>query len=199
MGKRDADDGDATYADVEALPPHIVGEIIRGKLYTHARPALPHADATSVLAAELYGPFRRGLGGPGGWFIVHEPELHLEKGPSNETKLRPVVPDLAGWRMERKPPRIRKPHYITIPPDWICETLSDSTEKIDRDEKMPLYAEAGIPYLWFIDEAHKTLEVYVLQGDGSWCSSGIYKDAARVRAVPFEDFELDLHLLWGDE
>ena len=36
-----------------------------------------------------------GLGGPGGWYILDEPELHLGE--------EILVPDLAGWRRERMP------------------------------------------------------------------------------------------------
>lgn len=80
----------ATYADIAALPPNVVGEILGGILHVHPRPALPHAHVTSVLGGELGPPFHRGKGGPGGWVILYEPELHLVEDV--------VVPDLAGRR-----------------------------------------------------------------------------------------------------
>jgi hypothetical protein len=86
----------ATYADLEALPANMVGEILYGVLHAHPRPAPGHARASSRLGAELDGPFDRGRGGPGGWIILDEPELHL--GP------HVVVPDIAGWRRERLTP-----------------------------------------------------------------------------------------------
>src|SRR5262245_14529040 len=79
----------ATYADIEALPENMVGEILGGVLYTHPRPAIPHAAATSAIGEELGPPFKRGRGGPGGWHILDEPELHLVEDV--------IVPDLAGW------------------------------------------------------------------------------------------------------
>jgi hypothetical protein len=39
----------ATYADIEALPPHLIGEIINGALYTQPRPAPPHTFSTSTV------------------------------------------------------------------------------------------------------------------------------------------------------
>lgn len=78
----------ALYEDLTALPPHVVGEIVDGELYVSPRPASPHAHARSVLGADLGGPFDRGRGGPGGWILLDEPELHL--GPDV------MVPDLAG-------------------------------------------------------------------------------------------------------
>src|SRR2546425_3772190 len=85
----------ATYADIERLPENIVGEILNGVLYTHARPATPHARAQSRIESELDGPFDRGRGGPGGWLIVTEPELHFPSGSDQDDV---IVPDLAGWQ-----------------------------------------------------------------------------------------------------
>jgi hypothetical protein len=86
----------ATYEDLLALPDSQIGEIIHGALVTQPRPAAPHAVAASVLGIDLGGPFHRGKGGPGGWVILDEPELHLRGG-------HVLVPDLAGWRRERMP------------------------------------------------------------------------------------------------
>jgi Uma2 family endonuclease len=85
----------ASYVDLFDLPEHIVGEIINGRLVTHPRPAPKHAVAYSVLGGELQGPFDRGRGGPGGWWILDEPEIHLMGDI--------LVPDIAGWRRERMP------------------------------------------------------------------------------------------------
>ena len=67
----------ATYQDVLDAPAHLVAEIINGTLHTHPRPAPTHTLATSTLGNELGPPFHRGRGGPGGWWIFDEPELHL--------------------------------------------------------------------------------------------------------------------------
>ena len=72
----------ATYQDVLEAPAHQVAEVVDGTLHTHPRPAMPHARASYELGIELGGPFHRGRGGPGGWWIAPEPELHLgEDGP----------------------------------------------------------------------------------------------------------------------
>ena len=75
------------------------------------------------LGYEMGGPFDRGRGGPGGWIFLIEPELHL--GP------HVVVPDIAGWRRERLTP-FPTTAFIDTPPDWVCEVLSPSTQRIDR-------------------------------------------------------------------
>src|SRR5688572_17440640 len=132
----------ATYADFDAVPPNRVAEIINGELRTTPRPAPPHAEAASVLGGELHGPFRKGIGGPGGWRILDEPELHLQADI--------LVPDLAGWRRGRMP-HLPQTAYFELPPDWVCEVLSPSTEAVDRADKMPIYAREGIPYAWLLD------------------------------------------------
>ncbi len=78
----------ATCDDLLALPEHVVGEIIGGELVVSPRPAPRHAVATSVLGGELGPPYHSGRGGPGGWWILFEPELHLDADV--------LVPDLAG-------------------------------------------------------------------------------------------------------
>jgi hypothetical protein len=89
----------ATYEDVLAAPPHMVAEIIDGELHLQPRPAKPHAAAATALGEELGPPFKRGKGGPGGWIILYEPELHIGEDV--------IVPDLAGWCRERDDARVR--------------------------------------------------------------------------------------------
>src|SRR5438105_3253637 len=67
----------ATYADLEAVPPGKVAELIGGELYVFPRPAPRHAKAASRLMGKLSGPFDLGEGGPGGWLILAEPEVHF--------------------------------------------------------------------------------------------------------------------------
>lgn len=178
----------ATYADVISAPPHVVAELIEGELYTSPRPASPHARAASVLEVVLGGPFDRGMGGgPGGWLILHEPELHL--GP------HAMVPDLGGWRRERMPemPRVAA---FELAPDWVCEVLSPVTAALDRPKKMPRYAAAGVTHAWLVDPDARTLEVFRLDG-GAWKVIGTQEGDDRVRAEPFEAVELDLAALWA--
>lgn len=176
----------ATYEDVLAAPPHVVAEVLFGVLYTHSRPAGPHAKAASILGMDLGGPFDRGRGGPGGWVVVYEPELHLGEDI--------VVPDLAGWRRERLAD-VPSAAYITVAPDWICEVLSRSTQALDRTEKMAIYAREGVRHAWLVDPIARTLEVYRLQAT-EWLRIGTWRDAALVRAEPFDAIELELGALW---
>jgi Uma2 family endonuclease len=178
----------ATYEDVLAAPDHLVAEVIDGTLYTSPRPATPHAAATSALGEELGPPFKRGRGGPGGWLIVDEPELHLGSDI--------VVPDLAGWRRERLP-KLPDAPFVTMSPDWVCEALSDRTAKIDRTDKMRVWAREGVGHVWLLDPRARTLEILRREGT-RWLVIGTHRDEERVRAEPFDAIELDLSILWVD-
>ncbi|WP_074949969.1 Uma2 family endonuclease [Myxococcus fulvus] len=176
----------ATYEDLLALPEHVVGQIVDGELIVMPRPASPHGRATSRLGGELYGPFERGRGGPGGWFFHDEPELHFRKDV--------LVPDLAGWRRERMP-EIPDVPYFTLAPDWVCEVLSPSTASLDRVRKKRIYAREGVGHVWLVDPKARTLEVFRRDGE-RWVELGTYSGDERVRAEPFEALELVLSDLW---
>ena len=178
----------ATYEDLCQVPEHLVAELIGGELVTSPRPASRHALAASALGAVIGGPFGFDRGGPGGWIILDEPELHLGGNV--------LVPDLAGWRRERLP-EVPDAPYFTLAPDWICEILSPSTGARDRAIKLTLYSRAGVGHAWLVDPALRTLEIYRRQGDGFWLLLGTSVDGEKVRAEPFEAIELELAVLWG--
>src|SRR6266545_5161127 len=178
----------ATYDDLLAVPEHLVAEILDGELHTTPRPRPRHAVVSSHLGGELTPPFDRGRGGPGGWWILDEPELHFGEDV--------VVPDLAGWRRERMP-EFPDTAFFTFAPDWACEVVSPGTERLDRAKKMPVYAREGVSHLWLVNPVARTLEVYRL-ADGRWLLLATHEGAARVRAEPFDAVELDLAPLWGE-
>ena len=178
----------ASYQDVLDAPPHMVAELIRGALHLHPRPASPHVLAGSSLGDELVSPFQKGRGGPGGWWILDEPELHLGEDV--------LVPDLAGWRRERMPTYPDTP-YFTLAPDWLCEILSPGTRQTDLTEKRDIYAAAGVAHLWLVDPEARTLEAFALR-DGAWVLAGTLKDDDEVRLVPFEAVGFPLAALWPD-
>lgn len=177
----------ATYQDVLDAPPHLRAELIAGELVLSPRPARRHAVAASVLGMDLGSAFQRGRGGPGGWVIVYEPELHLNADV--------LVPDLGGWRQARFPIDAANEAFFSVAPDWVCEVLSPSTAKHDRTKKLAIYAAAGVDFAWLLDPILRTLEVYVRQETG-WLLRGSYADDERVRAEPFEALELELAALW---
>jgi len=178
----------ATYDDVLDAPRDKVAEVTNGQLVLHPRPALPHAAAASALGEELGPPFKRGRGGPGGWIIVDEPELHLGDDI--------LVPDLAGWRRTRLP-RLPAEPYLSLAPDWVCEVLSPTTAKFDRADKLPIYARESVRHVWLLDPLQRTLETLRLEGP-HYTLLAVHKDDTVVNAEPFEVFDLELSVLWAD-
>lgn len=177
----------ATYADLEALPDNVVGELIGGVLHASPRPAGAHAIAAFNLGVALGAPFVAGQGGPGGWVIMGEPELHLGEDV--------LVPDLAGWHEERLP-NARAMVVFTVVPDWVCEVLSPSTKTVDRKEKLPIYAREGVRHVWLLDPKAKVLEVLRLDGP-DYSLIATHSGPAVVRVEPFDTIELKLAFIWG--
>lgn len=179
----------ATYQDIIDAPADKRAEIVDGELVLSPRPSVQHTAATSLLGAEITFPFGHGRGGPGGWIIIlHEPELHLGADV--------VIPDLAGWRRERMP-QLPRGLGIELPPDWLCEAISPSTERHDRGGKLRIYARVGVKHVWFLNPNSRVLEVLRLEGP-RYTIVEVFEGDARVRAEPFDAIELDLAVLWAD-
>ena len=181
-------DRPATYEDLMMVPDIMVAEIVDGELHASPRPAPRHAHAGSSLGGHLLPPFNQGRGGPGGWRILYEPELHFGRDV--------LVPDWAGWRRERMP-HLPETAYFSLPPDWICEIVSPSTASLDRSKKLGIYARESVQHAWLIDPIAGTLEVMRLDG-GRWTILATHAGSEVVRAEPFQDVELELQALWAD-
>ncbi|WP_437672582.1 Uma2 family endonuclease [Sorangium sp. So ce131] len=189
-------DSDRNAPEVEAafdaVPPERVAEILDGELFTFPRPGRPHTRSASRLTMKLGSAFDLGDGGPGGWVLLDEPELHLGPRPDK------VVPDLAGWKRERMPDALGDedtPAHYDVSPDWVCEVISPRTERVDRGKKMRIYRREGVGHVWLLSPLLRTLEVYRLEG-GRWVLLETYEEDAKVRAEPFDAVELDLAAIW---
>lgn len=183
----------ATYDDVLNAPEGMTAEILGGELHLMPRPASDHGYTEGGIAFDVESLFMRGRGGPGGWWILREPELHLGKRDPTSVV---AAPDLAGWRRDRMPtiPRVAA---HTLPPDWICEVVSPGWRNTRRDyvAKPAEYAAAGVSWLWIVDLAQRKLEVRHLQG-GVYAVLQTFVGDDRVRAQPFDAVELEMGGWW---
>ena len=171
-----------------AAPPECVAEIVDGELFVHPRPHLRHARAASRLGVRLGGFDQDDLGGPSGWIILFEPELHLGSRPDK------IAPDLAGWRRERMPV-LPDAAALDLAPDWVCEVLSERTEVLDRTKKRRIYAREQVGHLWLVSPDVRMLETFRLEA-GRWVLLDTFEGEALIRAEPFDAIELPLGRLW---
>lgn len=186
------------YERLAALPEGLTGEILNGQLHTQPRPSGPHGRTSVRLDRTIGRGYDDGADGPGGWWILIEPEVHFVRDQEV------AVPDLAGWRRERMP-SIPEGHRFEVVPDWVCEILSPSTASKDREIKLPLYAHYGVAYAWLIDPQRRTLEAYGLEPGGpepAGSETGHWRLLAEaggedcVKVPPFSELALELATLW---
>jgi Uma2 family endonuclease len=176
-----------TLADLDALPPGIVGEIIDGVLYTMTKPRARHQRTTRLIGGAIGAPFDDGRDGPDGWWIITEPGIELPNTPE-------ISPDVAGWRRTRMP-ELPVDEPIRIVPDWVCEILSKSTRRHDLLIKMPYYARVGVAYAWVVDLEARVLTAQRLES-GRWVTIGTFSDETEARIEPFDVVPLDVRGWW---
>jgi len=178
----------ATWEDLSQTPDDgRVYEIIAGVLEAFPRPSSRHGRAQRSLGAQVGSPYDDGIDGPGGWWIVVEPDVELR--PSDI-----VAPHLVGWRRERLPD-LPASGPVRVIPDWVCEFVSPFGQKRDRIVKANLYLETGIPYYWIVDVRERTLEALSACEDG-WLRLGGWTDGDRPRILPFDAVEIDVSRLF---
>jgi len=165
-----------------------LGRFLGGELYAHARPAGPHLRTASRLGAILLTRFDQGVGGPGGWLFLDEPEIHFGSDI--------VVPNIAAWRPERLPSVPSAP-FLTLAPDWACEVLSPGTTRVDRMLKLPIYAREGVGHVWLVDPIERSIEVYGLSA-GRWVLGEGAGGDEPASLEPFDAAPLELAYLWSE-
>lgn len=181
----------ATLHDLLAIPEsQRCHEIIDGVLVEKEAATGKHGGAQVRLSRKL-GPYDRRPGGrsPGGWWFATEVEIQLEED-------QVFRPDIAGWRRARMavlPSEVP----ITVRPDWICEILSQN-KRNDLIRKKRAYHRAEVGHYWIVDPSEETLAVYRWHEDG-YVETIMAAREERVRAEPFEDLELHIGVLFGDD
>lgn len=182
----------ATYADLQALPDDVVGQIVDGELFTHPRPAVRHAYALGRLFSTLHLGFGKPPGPApklGPWTFLPEPELRMDR--------HVLVPDLAGWKTERLA-GIPSDEWGHIVPDWVCEVLSPSNRRLDLKLKVLVYRKFGVRWIWHLDPTFRTLQILSLEPNG-YLIDDVFSHDDTARARPFDAIDLRLPELWVPE
>lgn len=168
-------------ADLDALGEDVKAEILNGRIEIQAMPRAAHGAAQLEIGADLAGPFRRGLGGPGGWWLLTDVLVLLPTGDQ-------VRPDLSGWRKERVPQQPAD-YPIRELPDWVCEILSPSNRRTDLVTKRLAYERSGIPWYWQVDTVGRAVTVLELDARGYRIAAVATEDEP-ARLPPFDAIEL---------
>ena len=172
----------AKFADLDSLPDNKVGQIIDGDLYASPRPAPDHQVMIGALFYELH-PYMRNRSRDG-WFLLIEAEVRFGRNL--------LIPDLAGWRRSRLPPRPWGP-TMQIAPDWVCEGLSPSTTWLDKGRKREIYAKAGVSHMWLAHPRNHEIDVMRLEGKRYSVVANVTR--GRVVLEPFEK-PINVDRLW---
>jgi len=147
----------ASYDDLVDLPDNVVGEIIAGELITHPRPSPKHALAASAIGSAVFSRFDRSSpDGPGGWWILDEPECHLGNDVAPDWVCEIISPSTHKYDRSTKRDvyaREHISHYWIVDP---VERLIEVFELVDSrwvlvltaqdDLKVSLMPFEGIPF-----------------------------------------------------
>ena len=79
-------------------------------------------------------------------------------------------------------------------PTLVIEVLSPSTAGLDRDRKMRLYAEHGVPYYWIVDPETRSIEAFALAGADYALAAHLTSEPAAL--PPLSDLTLDPASIW---
>ncbi len=93
-------------------------------------------------------------------------------------------------------PQVPEDHRFRVVPDWVCEVLSPSTERKDRNVKMPIYANDGVAYAWLVDPQQRHLEASALDS-GGWRLIAEASGTDSIAAAPCDALEPELRNLWS--
>jgi Uma2 family endonuclease len=137
-------------------------ELIDGLAYVREPPApsRPHQE----LVGGLYYEVRGALEGKPCHAYIAPFDVRLPKSDEADEKIDTVVqPDVLIVCDRHKLDQ----RGMRGAPDWLAEVLSPSTASHDQIIKLPVYERAGVPEVWLIHPADKTLTIYRLE-DGRY-------------------------------
>lgn len=82
------------------------------------------------------------------------------------------------------------------PPDFIIEILSQGNSKHDVDTKFKLYEKHGVREYWIVHPQDQTVNVFFIDEKGKYQFGGLYAKGTKVKVNVFEDFYIDLNIVF---
>ncbi|MBF6437866.1 Uma2 family endonuclease [Nocardia cyriacigeorgica] len=159
------------------LPPHT--ELIDGSLVFVSPQAEFHMTAVSLLESTLRGQ------APAGLRVRREMTVTLAHNQRPEPDVVVLRADVGSNR--------RRTTYQAEDVVLAIEVVSEESRTRDRERKPQIYAKAGIPHFWRVEDLDDRTVAYVYELDpatGVYTPTGIFHDRLKV-SVPF-DIDIDL-------
>lgn len=165
-----------TVEDYMNLPEGMFAEFIGGEIYRSPSPK----DAHQRIVGNLYFALRSFVDARGLGAVRTAPDdVHL---PSGDV----VQPDVL-YIAKANLGIIRD--WIRGAPDLVVEVLSPENAVRDRVVKLDLYANNGVKEYWIVDDAAKSVEIFVLSGN-RYLSDGYFQKTDAVNSKLLRDLSL---------
>lgn len=144
-----------TYADYLTWSATSGDALIDGVAYVGEPPSPSRVHQEVVV--ELCRQVTNSLQGRPARVYVAPFDVRLPKGSDADDQIDTVVqPDILIVRDLRK----LDDRGLRGAPDWIAEVLSPSTASYDRTIKLAAYERAGVPEVWLIDPAARSVAIH---------------------------------------
>jgi len=165
-----------TYADYKAweLKPRERYEIIYGEAYAMAAPNAAHQG----MLTELLKQFAVFLTGKPCrvYPAAYDVRLFYKEDESDDTVVQPDITVICDKEK-------RGHEGCRGAPDLVVEILSPSNTAIEMQRKFDLYHTAGVREYWVLNNEHKTLTVYIFDGEKIISRTYGEKDTAPVSVL----------------
>jgi len=173
-----------TYEEFRQLPDDGKRyELIHGEVHWSPAPNMRHQFVQISFSSSLFDYLQKTRIG-----IVATAPLDVRL--SDDVAVQPDIIFVCAARAH-----IIRENYVDGAPDLVVEILSPSTARHDRATKLRIYAEAGVPHVWFLDPLVKTVELLKLQGKKYVVDSVLAGDQV-LKSDLFPGWELPLEKLF---
>jgi Uma2 family endonuclease len=143
-----------TVEELEKMPGGEDFELFDGVPTEHPGMSVQHGFVGIEIAGPLYAFVKRRRLGR---LFTSDTQFVLARNPDTVVK-----PDVSFIRTERMPPPEAYALISRIPPDFAAEIVSPGDRRAEIEDKIRRYQAAGVPLLWYVAPAQRTVTVYAL-------------------------------------
>ncbi len=169
--------------DVGILSEDGATEIIKGELVER----MPIGSRHAAIVAKLSKLFEKRVG---------DESIIWSQNPIRLDEYNEPLPDVALLKL-------REDFYIGNNPRpkdvFLLAEVSDSTVRYDREEKILLYAQAGILELWLINVKREIIEIYTQPDKGNYRNIQIYQHGEFVRSTILPSLQIAVGEILGEQ